>query len=322
MKVTLFATLLGVACMSLCSANCIADDAVVIYPAFTAANSAVIEGRVVERKKSDAPDSTDGKRRNMRRAWELMINDERRHYPVVVRFVGREWRVTTDSEGYFRADVDGLDGLTAGWYVVTAQTESGLGESRVLIVPSDNTHGVISDVDDTILVTEVNSKRRMLANTFLYNSVQRKLVPGIVELYRSLASANPQADSAPIIFLSASPRQLHTSIEAYLAHNEFPRGVLITKRVTDDRTSEPLTDQVRYKTAKIESILATLPHVRFTLAGDDGEADPEIYADIQSRFPDRISSVWIRRVNPDPARARIAGQGVLDDELAKFMATK
>jgi phosphatidate phosphatase APP1 len=308
--------------MALRLTDCIADDAVVIYPSFTAANSAVIEGRVVERKKRDTPNSEDGRLRNMRRAWELMINDERKHYPVVVRFVGREWQVTTDSEGYFRADVDGLDGLTAGWYVVTAQTESGLGESRVLKVPSDSTHGVISDVDDTILVTEVNSKRRMLANTFLYNSMQRKVVPGVVEFYRSLAGANPQADNAPIVFLSASPRQLHTSIEAYLVHNDFPRGVLITKRVTDDRTSEPLTDQVRYKTAKIESILTTLPHVRFTLVGDDGEYDPEIYADIQGRFPDRISSVWIRRVNPDPARARIPGQGVLDEEIAKLMATK
>jgi phosphatidate phosphatase APP1 len=322
MKAIPLAILFGVVCMSLRSTDCAAEDAVVVYPAFTAANSAVIEGRVVERKKNGEPTSADGKLRNMRRAWELMINDERKHYPVVVRFVGREWRVTTDSEGYFRADVDGLDGLTAGWYVVTAQTESGLGESHVLIVPQENTHGVISDVDDTILVTEVNSKRRMLTNTFLYNSIQRKTVPGIVGFYQSLASANPQAATAPIVFLSASPRQLHTSIEAYLAHNEFPRGVLVTKRVTDDRTSEPISDQVRYKTAKIEAILATLPHVRFTLAGDDGEADPEIYADIQSRFPDRISSVWIRRVNPDPARARIPGQGVLDDEIAKVMATK
>jgi phosphatidate phosphatase APP1 len=322
MNATPFAVLLGVACLSLRSTGCIADDSVVIYPAFTAANSAVIEGRVVERKKNDTPNSADGKRRNMRRAWELMINDERKNYPVVVRFAGREWRVTTDSEGYFRAEVDGFDALAAGWYIVTAQTESGLGESRVLKVPSDSTHGVISDVDDTVLVTNVNSKRRMLANTLLYNSMQRKVVPGIVEFYRSLASANPEADRTPIVFLSASPRQLHTSIEAYLDHNDFPRGVLITKRVTDDRTSEPLTDQVRYKTAKIESILATLPHVRFTLVGDDGEYDPEIYADIQTRFPDRIASVWIRRVNPDPARARISGQGVLDEEIAKFRATE
>jgi phosphatidate phosphatase APP1 len=79
-----------------------------------------------------------------------MINDERKEYPVAVRFAGREWRVTTDSEGYFRADVNGLDELAAGWHVIAVQTQSGHGESRLLKVPVDNTRGVISDVDDTI----------------------------------------------------------------------------------------------------------------------------------------------------------------------------
>ncbi len=318
MRAVPLALLLSVACIALRPASCLADDTIDIYPAITAANTVVIEGRVVEGKKRTPPDIADGKRRNMRRTLNLMINDERKHYPVVVRFAGREWRVTTDSEGYFRADVDGLNDLAAGWSVVTAQTEMGLGESRVLKVSPDNIHGVISDVDDTILVTNVNSKRRMLANTFLYNPIQREVVPGIVQFYRNLANANPQADNAPIVFLSASPRQLHASIEAFLVHNDFPRGVLITKRVTDNRTSEPIIDQVRYKTAKIESILTTLPHVRFTLVGDDGEYDPEIYADIQKRFPDRVASIWIRRVNPDPARAGVPGQGVLDEEIAKL----
>jgi phosphatidate phosphatase APP1 len=98
--------------------------------------------------------------------------------------------------------------------------------------------------------------------------------------------------------------------------------VLMTKRVTDDDTSDPLADQVTYKTGKLESILSALPHVRFTLIGDDGEHDPEIYADIAKRFPDRIAAVWIRKVNPDPKRARIAGQGILDDELKRIAEQK
>jgi phosphatidate phosphatase APP1 len=292
-----------------------AEDEVVVYPAFTAADAVIIEGRVIERKTHQAPSSTDGRRQNLRRAWELMINDERKNYPVTVRLAGREWPVTTDREGYFRVDATALNSLAPGWHDVTAQTESGNGRGRLLKLPVENTHGIISDVDDTILVTEVNSKRRMLANTFFYNAIQREAVPGIVDFYKHLASVNPQPDFAPIIFLSASPRQLHTSIEAFLSRNEFPHGVLITKRVTDDRTSEPLTDQVRYKTAKIETILATWPEVTFTLIGDDGEYDPEIYADINRRFPDRISTTLIRKVNPDPARSAIVGQGVLDDAI-------
>jgi phosphatidate phosphatase APP1 len=159
----------------------------------------------------------------------------------------------------------------------------------------------------------------MLANTFLHNSTQRQVVPGIVPFYRQLMAANPQPEFAPIIYLSASPRQLHNAINAFLRYNGFPPGVLITKRVTDDSTSEPLTDQVAYKTAKIETILTQLPAVRFTLVGDDGERDPEIYADIQKRFPDRVAAIWIRKVNPDPNRVRIVGQGVLNDMLVQYL---
>jgi phosphatidate phosphatase APP1 len=320
MKQVMPTLLLGLFCVSVRAA--VADDAIVIYPAFTATNAAVIEGRVVERKRSGAPDSADGKRQNFRRISQLMVNDERKHYPVVIRFAQREWPVTTDNEGYFRAQVDGPADLAAGWHAVEARTERGHTEGRVLKVPRENTRGIISDVDDTILVTEVNSKRRMLGNTFFYNSRQRKVVPGIVDLYRTVASANPHAAGAPIVFLSASPRQLHTSIEDFLSHNAFPDGVLITKRVTDDRSSEPITDQVRYKIARIEAILGSLPHVRFTLIGDDGEYDPEIYSDIQRRFPARIAAIWIRRVNPDPTRARIAGQAALEDEIARLTLPK
>ena len=45
-----------------------------------------------------------------------------------------------------------------------------------------------------------------------------------------------------------------------------------------------------------------LPRVRFVLVGDDGEKDPEIYNDIVTRFPNRIDSVYIRKVNQDSKR--------------------
>jgi phosphatidate phosphatase APP1 len=179
------------------------------------------------------------------------------------------------------------------------------------VVPDSNVHGLISDLDDTILVTEVTSTRRMLANTLLRNPMQREAVPGTAALYRELAAKNADAAAAPVFYLSASPRQLHFSIETFLAYNGFPRGVLITKRVTNDETSESLFDQAPYKKARIEEILARVAHARFTLIGDDGEHDPEIYEEIRKAHPERIEAIWIRRVHPDPERPKLAGQGDL-----------
>jgi len=94
--------------------------------------------------------------------------------------------------------------------------------------------------------------------------------------------------------------------------------VLITKRVTNDATSEPLRDQTRYKMARIEEILQRVPHVTFMLIGDDGEHDPEIFERLRSLHPTRIADVWIRRVHPDPQRQRPRGQGDVADLLSRY----
>ena len=79
---------------------------------------------------------------------------------------------------------------------------------------------------------------------------------------------------------------------------------------------DPLTDQQNYKLGRIEAILQAFPDVQFMLIGDDGERDPEVYAEIARRYPQQISGVWIRRVSADPKRARIAGQ----QDLATLLA--
>ncbi len=282
-----------------------------LYPAYAVGGIGEIEGRVIAYEAASAPTANDRRRDNLRRNLGFLVNDERGNVPVTVNLTERAWQATTDEEGYFRISLDRLEALPSGWHQIGGQVQASGTETGLLVVPLANVHGLISDLDDTILVSDVNSTRRMLANTLLRNPLQREAVPGAAQLYHQLAARNPDAASAPIFYLSASPRQLHFSIETFLAHNGFPRGVLITKRVTNDETREPLRDQAAYKTARIEQILARVPHARFTLIGDDGERDPEIYGEIRRFHPDRIEAVWIRRVNPDPRRPKLADQGDL-----------
>ena len=283
-------------------------DALVIYPAYGDARAAVVEGRVIEARGGGAHKDDDAWWRNLWRNARLMVNSEREDVEVHLGAGGRSFRATTDEEGYFRQRLAGMPALAPGWHMVRGQTGEAVAEGRLLIVPADNTIGVISDLDDTLLVSEVNSKRALLVNTFLKNPRQREAVAGAAQYIRAVAARNPRPQLAPVIYLSASPRQLQANILDFLERKDFPPGVLLTKRVTNDRTSDPIADQVAYKSAKLEEIFTRLPHVRFVLMGDDGEHDPEIYQRLREKYPLRVEKILIRRVNPDPARALIAGQ--------------
>lgn len=277
---------------------------IVIYPGF-GGSKFVIEGRVIEAR-SGAPEAQgDSWFTNIKRTLRRLISDEQDEVPVRVEVDGRAWRAVTDDEGYFRVDGDLAAGGPTGWRAVEAMTERGDARATgaMLHVPRDNRLGIISDIDDTILISHVTDKSRLLRNVFLVNYAQRQAVPGTADFYVRLTRRNPKPEAAPVFYLSASPRQLHAGIQAFLDRNGFPRGVLITKKVTNDATSDPLLDQVKYKTGRIEQVLAALPHVRFVLVGDDGERDPDIYDDIRRRYPDRVDAIWIRkaaRVAPHP----------------------
>jgi len=281
--------------------------AIVLYPGYGTAQHFTIEGRVIEARHETAEAAEDSYFTNLKRSARRLVNDEQANIKVRVAIDKHSWTARSDQEGYFLIDVVGLN-LAPGWHQVEASSGSVHAKGRMLLVPPQNNIGLISDLDDTILISDVVQKTRLLKNTFLKNYVQRKAVPGAAAVYTRFAQQNVQPEAAPIFYLSASPRQLQTGIQNFLDHNGFPPGVLITKKVTNDNSGEPLFDQARYKTAHIERLLNEYPTMRFVLIGDDGERDPEIYHEIQRRFPARVSQVLIRYVSPDPARKRFYEQ--------------
>lgn len=296
------------------------EDAIVLHSAYGTGANAFVEGRVIDYQERSVASATDRKRVNLRRNLGLLMNDERSQVPVHLQLRTHVWESQTDAEGYFRIELQNLAALPGGWHRIEAFAGDASDATNLLMVPPENTHGIISDVDDTLLITEVGSRRRMLINTLLHNPLQRRVFSGLAERYHRLAARNPVPATAPIFYLSATPRQLHLPLQAILEHNRFPPGVLITKRLTNDATSEPLRDQFTYKTRKIEQILERLPHVTFTLIGDNAERDPEVFEAIRSRHPQRIAAVWIRRVHADATRVMLAGQGDIETLLREMNA--
>jgi hypothetical protein len=155
---------------------------------------------------------------------------------------------------------------------------------------------VISDLDDTIKITEVRDKSATLRNTFLR---EFQPVPGMAEFYQKLAHTN----GAAFHYISASPWQLYEPLAAFVASNGFPAGTFELKQFRwKDRSFFSLfADPEKYKPGVIEPFLKQFPKRKFILIGDSGERDPEIYGALARKFPQQIRNIYIRDVTDEPA---------------------
>ena len=162
---------------------------------------------------------------------------------------------------------------------------------------------VISDIDDTVKVTEVLDKAALLANTFLEPF---RAVPGMADRYDAWA-----AQGAAFHYVSASPWQLYPALASFMEAAGLPGGSFHLKSFhLFDRTFLNLfRSSESYKVPIIEKILRTFPDRRFVLVGDSGEQDPEVYGIVARQLPQQILHIYIRNVSPadeDPQRYAVA----------------
>jgi hypothetical protein len=159
---------------------------------------------------------------------------------------------------------------------------------------------VITDIDDTIKVSNVLNKKEMIKNTFIK---RYRAVPGMSRIYRELKKRG-----ASFHYVSGSPWQLFVPLHTFMKRNGFPAGSMQFKmfRLKDRSGISFLSgEQIGYKTEVIRAIMKDFPERTFILIGDSGEKDPEVYAAIANEFKDRILAVCIRDVGSrtkDPQR--------------------
>jgi hypothetical protein len=168
-------------------------------------------------------------------------------------------------------------------------------QGRLFLIPE---HGlsVISDIDDTLKLTEVRDRAAMLRNTFL---LPFQPAPGMATLLEHWHTN----DHAQFHYVSASPWQLYPALAGFFETHRFPMGTfhLKTFRWKDQSFFDLFRSPIEFKLGVIEPILAAFPHRRFRLVGDSGEADPEVYGELARRYPRQIERIYIRDVTGAPA---------------------
>lgn len=148
---------------------------------------------------------------------------------------------------------------------------------------------VISDVDDTIKISEVLDKKVLLKNTFVK---PYQVTEGFPEYYKKL-----EKQGAYFHYVSASPWQLQPSLKPFM-DKHYPKGTIMLRnfRLKDSSLLAFLQPSTEYKIGQVKSIIERYPEHQFILIGDSGEHDPEIYTEIYKQFPENIESIQIRAV--------------------------
>lgn len=181
---------------------------------------------------------------------------------------------------------------TLSYRAVTSRGDARLFAGTVHLLSPEG-WSVVSDIDDTIKVSNVLDRRELMRNTMLR---EFQAVDGMAAVY-----VDWQREGAAFHYVTGSPWQLYQPLEEFVQRRGFPAGSFTMRyfRVQDGSAVAMLSAPETYKRTSIETLLRDFPRRKFALVGDTGEKDPEIYGDLARRFPQQVRFVGLRNITND-----------------------
>ncbi|WJL95687.1 DUF2183 domain-containing protein [Microbacterium sp. ET2] len=244
------------------------------------------------------------------RGWRSFASVPVGYAQVRVTISGTEHEVVADRGGVIDTVLPAA--LEPGWQTVTMSVEGGEPvETRLFIVAPDVRFGVISDVDDTVMVTALPRPLLAAWNSFVVDEHARQPVPGMAVLAERLVRDNP---GSPFVYLSTGAWNIAPTLMRFLRRHVYPAGAILLTDwgPTHDRWFRSGKD---HKLENLRRLGREFPDVKWLLIGDDGQHDDEIYTTFTSENPDNVIAVAIRRLSP--AEAVLAGgRTAVDDHSA------
>ena len=229
-----------------------------------------------------------------RRGWRNFVA-----VPCVDRLVritvgSRVVEAYADRGGYVDVTVDGHD-LTPGWHAIAIETrQCPPTPAPVQIIGPQVGFGIVSDIDDTILTTNVPRPLLSLWHSLIQTEAAREPVAGMAALYHDLLGAHPDA---PVIYLSTGAWNTQPFLERFIAYHGFPPGPMLLTDWGPTQTGWQRSGPA-HKARSLRGLARDFPGIRWLLVGDDGQRDPGIYAGFARIYPRHVAAIAIRELNP------------------------
>ncbi len=282
----------------------------------------LVKGRVVESYRQSKPSPRKNYFQNILAAIRRYAGSSVPAARVEVSFREQVKILESDSEGIIDGifESNSFDSSNEETITFKLLPEEGIKPERekisihTLRFDSNHDKGVISDIDDTILITHATRVGKKLWLSISKNAYTRRPFPGVSQFYHGLSGNGKN----PFFYVSSSDWNLFDLIRDFLNYRKIPAGPLLLKdlhvNLRNIWKSGGGTHQ--HKLEKIRMLMELYPGMKFVLVGDSGQHDPELYAEVIRDYPGRVISVYIREIRRMTQKRKKLMEAVAQDPAA------
>jgi len=230
------------------------------------------------------------------RGWRSFFSIPVEDQAVTITAGGTEHQVIPTRGGIVDVRIDVA--LETGLHSITLRTDDTEPVTApMFIVDPGATFGIVSDVDDTVMVTALPRPFLAAWNTFVLDEHARTPVAGMSVLYERLTRTHP---GAPVIYLSTGAWNVAPTLTRFMERNLYPRGPLLLTDwgPTHDRWFRSGRE---HKGTNLERLASEFPAIKWLLVGDDGQHDEAIYGEFATAHPGNVAAVAIRQLSTGEA---------------------
>ncbi len=288
------------------------EPVVLPYCGYGSGRRLLVKARVIEARRPLPSAIGHGSLGHVVESLRRYVTHELPGVRVRVRIGRRSFEATTDEEGFVDLWLETTEALGGGWHEVELAVGERTSTARAFMIGPSSEYAVITDVDDTVIDTNVQNRLKRAYALFLAASKTRLPFEGVDAFYRALAEGRSGTAQNPIFYVSSSPWNIYEHIEEFLRLNEIPAGPILLRDWGVSRAGFAPDGRHHHKLDRIEEVIAGIGSLPLVLLGDSGQRDPEIYAEVVERHPGRVRAVFIRDVSRRPERraqlARLEGR--------------
>lgn len=190
----------------------------VCYRGFGNSRTCRLTGRVLQYREP-LPNAAESLWKNLADSYRRFETDEVPGTRVSVIVCNQRYDTHSDDEGYFSLEVPTPNIAVNGKIRVPLSLQNDTIDTwyaEIIIPPETAEFGIISDIDDTILITNATSILKMMRLTLLESSRSRLAFAGVAEFYAGLHS-----NRNPFFYVSSSPWNLYEFLDDFMKVNHL-----------------------------------------------------------------------------------------------------